>query len=75
MIGSPAVVGLLGDHTDSSLLELAAELDHIGSPLARTVRRIMDGGGAAEPAVARFQSAMAPDVARIDDILDPPPAR
>jgi hypothetical protein len=61
--GGTAVVGALDDHTNSSLLELAAELDQIGSPLARIVRRIMDGGGA-EPAVARFNNSM-----------DPPPAR
>jgi hypothetical protein len=64
MAGSSTVVGTLGDHTNSSLLELAAELDQAGSPLARIVRRIVEGGGSAEPAVARFNNSM-----------DPPPAR
>jgi hypothetical protein len=59
MAGSSAVVGTLGDHTNSSLLELAAELDQAGSPLARIVRRIMEGGSA-EPVVARFQNSMDP---------------
>jgi hypothetical protein len=63
MAGGTAVVSL-ADHTNDSLLELAAELDQTGSPLARIVRRIMDGGGTAEPAVARFNNSM-----------DPPPAR
>jgi hypothetical protein len=63
MAGSSTVVGTLGDHTNSSLLELAAELDQAGSPLARIVRRIVEGGSA-EPAVARFNNSM-----------DPPPAR
>jgi hypothetical protein len=73
MTGSPAVVGALADHTNDSLLALAAELDQTGSPLAWIVQRIVDRGSSEAP-VARFQSAMEPLVARLPKSMDPPPA-